>query len=176
MAAVAAEEEAIAEALAAADATIPDLLVRQRDSARRFVGELEGVFALRDELKNLAEASTTVCRCEDVSHGELADLPSWREAKLQTRCGMGPCQGRICGPSTEFLFGWRHGSIRPPILPTTVSALGSKSVAVCAPSPEPKKVGEPKPTDFGSERPAPIPFPNKKDNDSAKGDDDGTDG
>ncbi len=49
----------------------------------------------------------------------------WTDAKLQTRCGMGPCQGRICGPALEALFGWRNASVRPPIFPIPIAALCS---------------------------------------------------
>jgi len=48
---------------------------------------------------------------------------SWRAAKLQSRVGMGTCQGRICGGACEFLFGWGMESVRPPILPTSVGSL-----------------------------------------------------
>jgi hypothetical protein len=50
-------------------------------------------------------------------------MAGWREAKLHTRCGMGPCQGRICGPATEYLFGWNAGHARPPVFPARVSTL-----------------------------------------------------
>jgi len=51
-----------------------------------------------------------------------------REAKLLTRAGMGPCQGRVCGPALRHLCGWRRDRVRPPLLPITfdeVRALGS---------------------------------------------------
>ncbi|HET6974705.1 MAG TPA: hypothetical protein VFI24_00165, partial [Pyrinomonadaceae bacterium] len=79
--------------------------------------------ALRDELKRLAAPETIVCRCEDVTYERLRVQNSWRTAKLQTRCGMGPCQGRICGGAVEFLFGWRAESVRPPVLPVRVESL-----------------------------------------------------
>jgi hypothetical protein len=44
-------------------------------------------------------------------------------AKLQTRCGMGACQGRICGSAVEFLFGWNDRSVRPPIFPVRMENL-----------------------------------------------------
>jgi hypothetical protein len=47
----------------------------------------------------------------------------WREAKLHTRCGMGPCQGRICGGAVEFLLGWQSESVRPPVLPARVRSM-----------------------------------------------------
>ena len=52
---------------------------------------------------------------------------SWRAAKLQTRCGMGPCQGRVCGPATQFLFKWNPDSVRPPIFPARVEEPGDGS-------------------------------------------------
>jgi NADPH-dependent 2,4-dienoyl-CoA reductase/sulfur reductase-like enzyme len=94
-----------------------------REKARRFAILLNNTFALREELTHLAAPETLVCRCEDVSYGKLQEFRSWREAKLQTRCGMGPCQGRVCGPVTEFLFGWRASSVRPPITPSRVESL-----------------------------------------------------
>jgi NADPH-dependent 2,4-dienoyl-CoA reductase/sulfur reductase-like enzyme len=98
-------------------------LFGQRRRWRRFARALEEAFALRPELRRLARDDTLVCRCEDVALGRLRNCGGWREAKLQTRCGMGPCQGRVCGPAVEFLFGWRAESVRPPVLPASVGAL-----------------------------------------------------
>ena len=97
----------------------------ERKSQRRFSRALERAFALRDELRTLPGAETIVCRCEDVKFGQLREQPSWRAAKLQTRCGMGPCQGRICGPAVEFLFGWKAECARPPIFPVAVESLAA---------------------------------------------------
>jgi NADPH-dependent 2,4-dienoyl-CoA reductase/sulfur reductase-like enzyme len=98
-------------------------LFPERAKQRRFAALLNRTFALRDELKTLAAAETIVCRCEDVVFDRLRAHDSWRAAKLQTRCGMGPCQGRICGSAVEFLFGWKAASVRPPILPVRVESL-----------------------------------------------------
>src|SRR6185312_6936508 len=84
-------------------------LARHRD----FANALEKTFALRPELKKLARKETFICRCEDVPFERLAQCRSWREAKLYTRCGMGPCQGRICGAATKVLFDWSAESVRP---------------------------------------------------------------
>lgn len=94
-----------------------------REKQRGFARILNQTFALRNELRDLVQAETLVCRCEDVSFGRLKSNQSWREAKLQTRCGMGPCQGRVCGPAVEFLFGWKVESVRPPIFPVRVESL-----------------------------------------------------
>ena len=101
-------------------------LFPERAKQRRFADLLNRTFALRDELKTLAAPETIVCRCEDVVFDRLRAHDSWRTAKLQTRCGMGPCQGRICGSAVEFLFGWKVESVRPPILPVRVESLLSK--------------------------------------------------
>ncbi|WP_309570245.1 FAD-dependent oxidoreductase, partial [Deinococcus sp.] len=65
---------------------------------KAFQDALERAFTLRPELRDLPAPDTVVCRCEDVTHGQLRPHPSWMAAKLQTRCGMGACQGRVCGP------------------------------------------------------------------------------
>ena len=104
-------------------APIPAGLVRRRDRELAFGARLARAFALRDELRGLARPDTPVCRCEDVAHGRFEGLASAREAKLATRAGMGPCQGRVCGPALGFLRGWPEGSIRPPLFPTPLAAL-----------------------------------------------------
>lgn len=109
--------------LAAAGHTEEARKVAARRTGRRFARILDRTFRLRPELKNLPSAETLVCRCEDVSHSRLRGHLSWRAAKLYTRCGMGPCQGRICGPATEFLFKWNPDSVRPPVFPARVDSL-----------------------------------------------------
>jgi NADPH-dependent 2,4-dienoyl-CoA reductase/sulfur reductase-like enzyme len=99
--------------------------LRKLAGHRRFERALARAFALRPEVRRLADDETIVCRCEDVRLGALRELPSWRHAKLHTRCGMGPCQGRICGPAAEFLWGWQADSVRPPILPARVGTLAA---------------------------------------------------
>ena len=94
-----------------------------RDAGRSFAADLERAFALRGDLKSLAQSDTLVCRCEDVPLARLRNYRGWREAKLQTRCGMGPCQGRVCGPAVEFLQGWKAESVRPPVFPAAVESI-----------------------------------------------------
>ena len=98
-------------------------LLGERARLQRFSSAMARAFAPRPELRMLAEADTIVCRCEDVPYSNLHSYKNWREAKLQTRCGMGPCQGRICGPATQTLFGWGAEGTRPPLAPVPVSAL-----------------------------------------------------
>jgi NADPH-dependent 2,4-dienoyl-CoA reductase/sulfur reductase-like enzyme len=93
---------------------------------QRFASRLDRAFALRPELRALAAAETLVCRCEDVTHATLQECASWREAKLHTRCGMGACQGRVCGAAAEFLFGWEYSGLRPPVFPAWVSTVAAE--------------------------------------------------
>ncbi|HET9983167.1 MAG TPA: FAD-dependent oxidoreductase [Longimicrobiales bacterium] len=94
-----------------------------RDRWRRFAERLDAAFALRDELRTLANERTIVCRCEDVPLGRID--PGWgaRAAKLYTRAGMGPCQGRICGAALQFLFDWTPDRVRVPVAPAAVGTL-----------------------------------------------------
>lgn len=99
-------------------------LFRARHKSHHFATALRTAFALRDELKQLPSPDTLVCRCEDVPHAQLAAYATSRDAKLQTRCGMGPCQGRICGPACQFLFNWpADPPPRPPLYPTALETL-----------------------------------------------------
>jgi len=101
--------------------------VRARTYA--FAKSLANTFALRDELRSLATPETFFCRCEDVPLSAVCEMPNMRQAKLTSRCGMGACQGRICGSAGEFLFGWYDiVSTRPPFTATALSNLISPSI------------------------------------------------
>ncbi|MEX0907697.1 MAG: FAD/NAD(P)-binding oxidoreductase [Gemmatimonadota bacterium] len=98
-------------------------LLRERLQHDRFRTSLAAAFAPRDALLSLADEDTIVCRCEDVTIGRVAACSSVREAKLTTRAGMGPCQGRVCGPALRHLFDWEMDSVRAPVLPATVATM-----------------------------------------------------
>lgn len=97
----------------------------RRNSARRFAALLSESFALRDAVKQLADKETLVCRCEDVRYSDLTDHYDARAAKLNTRCGMGACQGRVCGPAFAEIFGFSHPKFRPPVFPLPLNALAA---------------------------------------------------
>lgn len=99
------------------------LLFPLRDKASKFRRLLDLTFAPRAELTAIATPDTIVCRCEDVTLKRILDHHSWRELKMHTRCGMGPCQGRICGPAIEVLRGWPADSVRPPLYPVPLKLL-----------------------------------------------------
>ncbi|WP_439679208.1 NAD(P)/FAD-dependent oxidoreductase [Embleya sp. MST-111070] len=93
----------------------------------------------RAGLHALADDDTVLCRCEEITFGEvrrtLADNPGLDTAdavKLITRAGMGPCQGRMCGPALLELLHRETGlpretigafTARPPVKPLPVEAL-----------------------------------------------------
>lgn len=86
---------------------------------------------------NLANDKTLICRCEAVSKqamvAGIADTGSDpNRLKTYLRCGMGPCQGRMCSPSIETIIGSTTGEekknigfhrVRNPIVPVTLREL-----------------------------------------------------
>ena len=98
-------------------------LRRARAGARAAAGRMHRAFRLRPELARLGREDTVVCRCEDVALGTIRPCAGAREAKLVSRAGMGPCQGRVCGPALAYLFGWDSDTVRTPIQPAALGAL-----------------------------------------------------
>jgi NADPH-dependent 2,4-dienoyl-CoA reductase/sulfur reductase-like enzyme len=109
-------------------------LVRKRESLVRAAGRMVETFAPRAELRSLPHAATVVCRCEDVAYGAVQHATCARQAKLYSRTGMGSCQGRTCMPALEFLLGWQHDGVRPPVEPASVSVLSSEIATSATPS------------------------------------------
>ncbi|KAK44265.1 pyridine nucleotide-disulfide oxidoreductase [Caballeronia jiangsuensis] len=98
-------------------------LVRERDRWRAFARRVAHAFELGADARALPSPDTVLCRCEDVSIADVAAHANWRDAKLQTRCGMGPCQGRICGEAAAIYFGWPLTAARPPFAPVRIDTL-----------------------------------------------------
>jgi NADPH-dependent 2,4-dienoyl-CoA reductase/sulfur reductase-like enzyme len=81
--------------------------------------------------------ATLICRCEEVTAGQIREAvklgcPGLNQLKAFTRCGMGPCQGRMCGPSAAEVMAGARGlhprAIEPfrtrfPARPLTVGEL-----------------------------------------------------
>jgi NADPH-dependent 2,4-dienoyl-CoA reductase/sulfur reductase-like enzyme len=116
-------EGSIAGHAAAGDRRGAERLWPRRAYWQDFADAVNAAFALDPALKTLARADTLVCRCEDVALGDLIEHASWREAKLASRCGMGACQGRICGAATLHLLGWPTDAARPPFTPARIETL-----------------------------------------------------
>jgi NADPH-dependent 2,4-dienoyl-CoA reductase/sulfur reductase-like enzyme len=100
-------------------------LLRARAVGRRLARAMDRAFRLRPELRSLPRPDTVVCRCEDAAAGSVARCGGSREAKLAARAGMGPCQGRVCGPALAFLFGWDSDTVRPPAQPASLAQLAA---------------------------------------------------
>lgn len=98
----------------------PELRRSQR-GAVRFGRASIGLTRLREGLVAEMPAQTVVCRCEDVTRATLDE--AFREGaqnigqiKAWTRCGMGPCQGRMCGETLSALAA-THGIARDAFSP-----------------------------------------------------------
>ena len=99
---------------------------------------LDALYAPREEILRPAD-DVIVCRCEEVTAGQIRDAARQgaqgpNQAKSFLRTGMGPCQGRICGPVvTEILAGTLgrdpnaigYYRIRPPLKPITIGELAA---------------------------------------------------
>jgi bacterioferritin-associated ferredoxin len=83
---------------------------------------------------------TIICRCEEVTAGQVRDaakrlgVTGPNQMKAFLRCGMGPCQGRLCGPTVVELIAEERGTtpaevgyyrLRPPVKPVTLAELAS---------------------------------------------------
>jgi NADPH-dependent 2,4-dienoyl-CoA reductase/sulfur reductase-like enzyme len=121
-------EGEIAGHMAAGAESAARALKPRRAHARAFAALLDDAFALDPRVHALAEPETLVCRCEDVPLGAVRDIADARDAKLASRCGMGACQGRICGTALAELGVNRPGTSsdggrRPPLFPVRLAAL-----------------------------------------------------
>jgi len=119
--------------LSAVGLSVPQRLASIRASLEREMKMLDLAFALRPDVSTLAHANTIVCRCEDVRLRDLDARWTSRQAKLYTRAGMGPCQGRICGAALESMMGWSSDSVRPPVQPARLDAFLSDDHTSSAP-------------------------------------------
>ncbi|RAC55166.1 FAD/NAD(P)-binding oxidoreductase, partial [Burkholderia multivorans] len=98
-------------------------LVARRAQWQAFADAVRARFAIREPIRRLAKPDTLLCRCEDVRFDAVAGAPGWTAAKLQSRCGMGACQGRVCGAAAQALFGWTPPVPRSPLVPARVGTL-----------------------------------------------------
>lgn len=85
------------------------------------------------------EGDTIVCRCEEVTAADIRNSVALgsrgpNQTKFYNRCGMGPCQGRICGPTvTQILADELSISpsevgayqVRSPLKPITLQQIAS---------------------------------------------------
>lgn len=100
---------------------------------------LEAVYRPQDENRIPTSDSVTVCRCEELKAGSIRQFVAEgcqgpNQAKSFGRCGMGPCQGRMCGLTVTELMARELGCspnrvgyyrIRAPIKPITLAELAT---------------------------------------------------
>ena len=98
---------------------------------------LDTLFQPHPEFFRPANDDTIVCRCEEITAGQIRDTAALGEigpnqVKAHIRSGMGPCQGRMCGLTVSEIIadvhrldlpdvGYFH--IRPPLKPIPLRAL-----------------------------------------------------
>jgi NADPH-dependent 2,4-dienoyl-CoA reductase/sulfur reductase-like enzyme len=130
---------------------------KNNDAAHRIRGRLYAELAPRPFVDALYQPrpnlyrlppDTLVCRCEAVTAGDIRQAIDEgcrdpNEIKAITRCGMGPCQGRMCGSAlaeftADFLkletFDLNSLRIRPPVRNISLEELAGLSLLETTPS------------------------------------------
>ena len=88
---------------------------------------------------NTPADDTVVCRCEEVTAGHVRDMARQgcqgpNQTKFFSRCGMGPCQGRLCGLTVTQILASELGKpvaevgayrIRSPLKPVPLASLAA---------------------------------------------------
>jgi len=95
------------------DASALRRLTRQRSALRSFATAMHTTFPVASGWTTWLDDDTTVCRCEEITVGDVDDAITElgaidaRAVKLYARPGMGMCQGRVCGYATGCLVAAR---------------------------------------------------------------------
>lgn len=111
-----------------------DLLTKQL----RIRSFLDALYLPPPWLANPAD-ETVVCRCEEVTAGRIREMARLgcqgpNQTKFFSRCGMGPCQGRMCGLTVTQILATELGKapadvgayhIRAPLKPVPLASLAS---------------------------------------------------
>ena len=106
-------------------------------SYRPFANAVGVMMALRPRQVAAIGSSTVVCRCEDITRAGIDAAArdgalDVNQLKHFTRCGMGPCQGRMCGDVAGALLAQARGvpreavgywTGRPPLRPVPLEDL-----------------------------------------------------
>ncbi len=123
------------------DATTRDDRARSHFRAlraeRRLRPFLETLFAPPKRFRVPVCDDVVICRCEEIDAGTIREVvgqgcSSPDQVKSYSRCGMGPCQGRLCGHTVSELIAETvdkpvnevgYFRLRPPIKPLRLSEL-----------------------------------------------------
>ena len=132
-----------ARALGAGTAALPAEAQSRRVLARyeRARAFLDTLYRPRRSLR-VPRGDTIVCRCEEVTAEAIVAATQLgpegpNQMKSFLRCGMGPCQGRLCGLTVTEVMADARGvapgqigyyRLRPPVKPITLEELASIDV------------------------------------------------
>jgi thioredoxin reductase/bacterioferritin-associated ferredoxin len=98
---------------------------------------LDRLYRPAESVFNPPDPATIVCRCEEITVGQIRTLAAQgcvgpNQMKAFVRCGMGPCQGRLCGLTVAEIMADTRGvpveeigyyHIRSPVKPVTLGEL-----------------------------------------------------
>lgn len=102
-------------ALSALNASIPFPLKLKRFRLQLFARALQRSYPVGNGWQGWITSESKICRCEEVSHGEICASVSQlsaqdsRTSKLFTRAGMGLCQGRVCSRNVSEIIACASG-------------------------------------------------------------------
>lgn len=147
--ALVAEQSGRIAALAACQDIFPNLattltskIAKLRAQARHFErgrSFIDALYLPAQAFRAPTDRHTIVCRCEEVTAGTIRDAATCNIAgpnqlKTMFRCGMGPCQGRLCSSTvTEILAEVQNRSpeavgyyrLRAPVKPVSLSEIAA---------------------------------------------------
>jgi len=119
---------------------------KRLDKIIRFRKILDDISLPRKGLYELATDDTVICRCEEITLKQiktaLADTIQIKDLKRMTRMGMGPCEGRMCGPSVIEMLRHRLNAPvedvgclnpRPSIKPVALGVLAANNTMSMVP-------------------------------------------
>ena len=122
------------------EATTPDPQPIRQQLQREEMGRafLDCLYRPAEQFRQ-PTGDTLICRCEEVTAKQVRDTARMgcegpNQMKAFLRCGMGPCQGRLCGLTVTELIAAERGTrpadvgyyrLRPPAKPITLAELAS---------------------------------------------------
>jgi len=138
---------AAARALRGREDSLPDEAALRRRLARYEAARpfLDVLFRPADRFR-VPDGSTIVCRCEEVTARDIVEAVQIgpegpNQVKSFLRCGMGPCQGRLCGLTVTELIARTRGvnpgdvgyfRLRPPVKPVPLAEIAGLEASEAA--------------------------------------------
>lgn len=110
---------------------------------RRMRPFLDAMFRPSRQFRLPDDGATIVCRCEEVPAARVREAVALgcvgpNQLKAFSRCGMGPCQGRLCGLTISEMIARQRGvpvaevgalRLRPPVKPLMLAELAALATA-----------------------------------------------